>query len=128
MLEDHVLVLSTLGEIMYSYGCPIDVDVILWAEQQIHLLTTKYPNVTYLMKYLKNTSCIRWPCGVLEITTFHMQAKTPMHQLNLTTQTLSGFCFVQKKVNFEQRLTKRKMDRFIYHLVGDVLTHYWYNV
>jgi hypothetical protein len=53
MSEDHALVLSTLGEIMYSCGCPIDADAILWAEQQIHLLATRYPNATHFMKNLK---------------------------------------------------------------------------
>jgi hypothetical protein len=43
MLEDHVLILSALSEIMYSYGCPIDINAILWVEQQIHLLATRYP-------------------------------------------------------------------------------------
>jgi hypothetical protein len=55
MLEDYVLVLFVLGEIMYSCGCPIDADAILWVEQQIHLLATRYPNATHLMKYLKKT-------------------------------------------------------------------------
>jgi hypothetical protein len=83
---------------MYSCGCPIDVDVIIWVEQQIHLLATRYPNVTHFMKYLKkNIGYIRRPSGVLKIATFHMQAKTPMHQLNLTMQTLNEFCFVQEK-------------------------------
>jgi hypothetical protein len=35
MLEDCALVLFALGEIMYSCGCPIDVDAILWAKQEI---------------------------------------------------------------------------------------------
>jgi hypothetical protein len=34
-------------------GCPIDADAITWADEQIQLLTTKYPNATYFMKYLK---------------------------------------------------------------------------
>jgi hypothetical protein len=45
----------------------------------------------------KNIGYIRRPSGVLKIATFHMQAKTPMHQLNLTMQTLNEFCFVQEK-------------------------------
>jgi hypothetical protein len=53
MPKDHALVLSALGEIMYSCGCPIDVDAILWAKQQIHLPTIRYPNATHFMKYLK---------------------------------------------------------------------------
>jgi hypothetical protein len=43
MLEDCALVLFALGEIMYSCGCPIDADVILWAKQEIHLPATRYP-------------------------------------------------------------------------------------
>jgi hypothetical protein len=53
MLEDHALVLFALGEIMYSCGCPIDVDAILWVEQQIHLLENKVPHPTHFMKYLQ---------------------------------------------------------------------------
>jgi hypothetical protein len=78
MLKDHVLVLSAVGEIMYSCGCPIDADAILCAKQQIHLPSTKYPNSTHFMTF-KKIGCIRRPCHVLETTTFHMQAKTPMH-------------------------------------------------
>jgi hypothetical protein len=28
----------------------------------------------------------------------------------------------------QENLTRHQMDWFIYHLVGDVLTHYWYGV
>jgi hypothetical protein len=52
MLEDHAPILSTFGEIIYSCGCLVDIDAIIWAEQQIHLLATRYPNATHFMKYL----------------------------------------------------------------------------
>jgi hypothetical protein len=52
MLEDHALILFALSEIMYSCGCLVDIDVILWVEQQIQLLATRYPNVIRFMKYL----------------------------------------------------------------------------
>jgi hypothetical protein len=38
---------------MYLQGCPIDFDPILWANQQIDLLETRFPNVVYFIQYLK---------------------------------------------------------------------------
>jgi len=52
MPENRVPVLFALGEIMYSCGCIIGINVILWAKQQIHLLATRYPNATCFMKCL----------------------------------------------------------------------------
>ncbi len=79
MLEDCALVLFALGEIMYSCGCPIDVDAILWAKQEITYQQQGTPMLPTSWSTLRNTSCIRWPCRVLETATFHMQAKTLMH-------------------------------------------------
>jgi hypothetical protein len=50
MLEDRALVLCTLGEIMYSCECLVDIDAIIMAKQQIHLLATRYPNATRFMQ------------------------------------------------------------------------------
>jgi hypothetical protein len=52
MPEDCAPILSTFGEIIYSCGCLVDIDAIIWAKQQIHLLATRYLNATHFMKYL----------------------------------------------------------------------------
>ncbi len=38
---------------MYSKGCPIDSNLVLWVEQQIDLLETSFPNVGPFIQYLK---------------------------------------------------------------------------
>jgi hypothetical protein len=48
ILEDCVPILSAFGEIIYSCGCLVDINAIIWAEQQIHLLATRYPNAVAL--------------------------------------------------------------------------------
>jgi len=97
MLENRAKVLFALGEIMYSCGCPIDVDAITWVEQQIHLLATRYPNVTHFMKYFRKHwlhKVAMWCVGNRNI--LHAGQEL-MHQLNLIMQTLSKFYYVQEK-------------------------------
>jgi hypothetical protein len=82
---------------MYSCECPIDVDAITWAKQQIHLLATRYPNATHFMKYLKKHwlhKVAMWCVGNHNIP---HAGHEPMHQLNVTMQTLSKFYYVQEK-------------------------------
>ncbi len=38
---------------MYFQGCPIDADLIFWAEQEIEMLTTNFLNVALFIQYLK---------------------------------------------------------------------------
>ncbi len=35
---------------MYFLGCPIDVDPIFWAEQEIEMLRTNFPNLRFFIK------------------------------------------------------------------------------
>jgi hypothetical protein len=45
-------VLLALGRIMYSRGCPIDVDPNFWAKQEIEMLATNFPNAWLFIQYL----------------------------------------------------------------------------
>jgi hypothetical protein len=51
--QERSNILSTLGRIMYSWGCPIDVDLIFWVEQEIEMLATKFPNAWLFIQYFK---------------------------------------------------------------------------
>jgi hypothetical protein len=42
--KDQTKVLSTLGKIMYSQDSPLDHDYVLWAQLQIDIMATNYPN------------------------------------------------------------------------------------
>ncbi len=123
MLEDHVLVLSIFNEVMYSCGCPIDTDVILWAKQQIHLLATRYPNATRFMKYLQKHylhKAAMWCVGNCNIPHAGQDTNASIESYHANIKWIL-FCSRKK-------LTGCKMDWLIYHLVGDMLTHYWYNI
>jgi hypothetical protein len=41
-----------LGQIMYSKACPLDHDFVLWAQLQIDIMATKYPNAFRFIEYL----------------------------------------------------------------------------
>jgi hypothetical protein len=51
--KEQTKVLCALGRTMYSKGCPIDSNLVLWVEQQIDLLETSFPNVGPFIQYLK---------------------------------------------------------------------------
>jgi hypothetical protein len=42
--KNRTKVLFVLGQIMYSKACPLDHDHVLWAQLQIDIMATKYPN------------------------------------------------------------------------------------
>jgi hypothetical protein len=104
---------------MYSCGCPIDADAILWAKQQIHLPATRCPNATHFMKYLKKQwlrkaaiSCV----GKCNIPHASQDTNTLIESYHANIKWIL-FCS-------RERFTRHIMDWLIYHLVGDVLTHY----
>jgi hypothetical protein len=111
--------LSALGRIIYSWRCPIDAYLILWVEQEIEMLLTNFPNVGLSFNTLKNIGCKRRKCGVLETTIYHMQGRTQILQWNHSITTLKWVLYSSRK-----KFIGHQMDWFIYHLVGDVLTHY----
>jgi hypothetical protein len=42
--KDQTNALSTLGKIMYSRDSPLHHDYVLWAQLQINIMATNYPN------------------------------------------------------------------------------------
>jgi hypothetical protein len=52
--EDQTKVLSTLGKIMYSQACPLDHELVLWAQLQIDIMATNYPNASSFIAYFKD--------------------------------------------------------------------------
>jgi hypothetical protein len=47
-------IIFTLGQIMYSWACPLDHDFVLWVQLQIYIMATKYPNAFWFIEYLKD--------------------------------------------------------------------------
>jgi hypothetical protein len=46
IMKDGTKILSILGQIMYSRACPLDHDLVLWAQLQIDIMATKYLNAS----------------------------------------------------------------------------------
>jgi hypothetical protein len=55
-----------LGNFMYSRACPPDHDHVLWAQLQINIMATKYPNASQFITYFKDHwahKAIMWCVG-----------------------------------------------------------------
>jgi len=50
----NLKLLSAMGEIMYSQACPLYHDPIFWAQLQIDIMVTNYPNASWFITYLKD--------------------------------------------------------------------------
>jgi hypothetical protein len=82
-----------------------------------------YPNVPHFMKYLKKHWLPKvniWCVGNWNIPYIRQH----------TNSTMESFHSNMKHILYSSRekFIGHRMDWIIYHLVGDVLTHYWYDV
>ena len=120
---ERTIVLQMLGDIMYGKGCNVDDDPVDWALHQLDKISTSCPLATSFMKYMNEV----W------------RAKTPMwcvgarripHAGQNTNAAIESYhCNLKSVLNSaKERFVGRRMDWLIYHLTGDVLTHYWYSV
>jgi hypothetical protein len=122
-VEDWTKVLYVLGQIMYSRTCPLNHALVLWAQLQIDIMATKYPNAFQFIEYLKDHwthKVIMWCASNYNIP----------HARKDTNVTVESFHNNMKWFYFSSRewLIGRRLDWLIFHLVGDVIIHYWYNV
>lgn len=120
---ERTTVLQMLGDIMYGKGCNVDDDPVDWALSQLDSISNSRPLATSFMKYMNEV----W------------RAKTPMwcvgarripHAGQNTNAAIESYhCNLKSVLNSaKERFVGRRMDWLIYHLTGDVLTHYWYSV
>ena len=108
---------------MYGKGCEIDEDPILWATTQLDQIQTSRPKAMAFMQYMQEmwrTKTPMWCVGTREIPHVgqNTNAAIESYHSNLKSILNSG-----KKI-----FIGRRMDWLIYHLIGEVLTHYWYGV
>ncbi len=92
-------------------------DAIIWAEQQIHLLATRYPNATHFMKYLTKNwlhKVAMWCVGSYNIPHVGQDSNASIESYHTN---IKDFVMLKKKIDWVQN------GQLIYHLVGDVLTH-----
>ena len=120
---ERTIVLQMLGDIMYGKGCNVDDDPIDWALQQLDNISSSRPLARLFMKYMNEfwrAKTPMWCVGARRI---------PHAGQNTNAAIESYHCNLKSVLNSaKERFVGRRMDWLIYHLTGDVLTHYWYSV
>ena len=120
---ERATVLQMVGDIMYGKGMGINEDPVDWALQQLDRITTTRPRSAAFMKYMNHiwrSKASMWCVGARKIP----------HAGQNTNAAIESYHSNLKNIlsSTKERFVGRRMDWLIYHLVGDVLTHYWYAV
>ncbi len=106
--EDHVFM-----------SIPLDHDPILWAQLQIDVMPTNYPNAFQFIAYLKDLwthKVIMWCVGNCNIPHAGHDTNAAMESFHSNMKQI--FC------SSKEQFIGRIMDWLIFHLVGGVITHY----
>jgi hypothetical protein len=98
-------------------------DLVLWVQLQVDIMATKLPNASWFIEYLKNHwmhKTTMWCVG---------NCKIP-HARQDTDVAMESFHNNMKQIfmSFREWFTRCRLDWLIFHLVGNVFTHYWYDV
>ena len=117
----RIIVLQMLSDIMYGKCCNVDDDPIGWAFHQLDKISNNRPLETSFMKYMNKVWRAKtpmWCVGARRILHARQNDVIESYHCNLKSVLNSA----------KERFVSRRMDWLIYHLTGDVLTHYWYSV
>jgi hypothetical protein len=122
-VEERAAVLQLLGDIMYGKGCGVDDDPIRWALSQLDIITYTKPRSAAFMLYIDEfwrEKMSMWCIGARRIP----------HAGQNTNASIESYHSNLKNIlnSTKERFVGRRMDWLIYHLTGDVITHYWYGV
>ena len=120
---ERAAVLQMVGDIMYGNGCGVDDDPIHWALKQLDIITNTRPRSAAFMRYMNDnwrTKAPMWCVGARRIP----------HAGQNTNAAIESYHSNLKSIltSTKERFVGRRMDWLIYHLTGDVVTHYWYGV
>jgi hypothetical protein len=122
-VAERATVLQMLGNIMYGVGCSIYEDHVVWAVRQLDAIANTRPRAWAFMKYMNKfyrPITAMWCAAARRIP----------HAGQNTNAALESYHSNLKRIlnSSKERLVGRRMDWLIYHLMGDVVTHYWYGV
>jgi len=108
---------------MYSKACPLNHDLVLWVQLQINIMATKYLNASQFIEYLKD----HW---THKATMWCVGNRNIPHVRQDTNVAMESFHSNMKRILLlsREQCTRRRLDWLIFHLVGNVLPHHWYNV
>ena len=120
---DSAAVLQMVGDIMYGNGCGVDDDPIHWVLKQLDIITNTRPRSAVFMRYMNDTWITKAPMWCVG-------ARKIPHAGQNTNAAIESYHSILKSIltSTKERLVGRRMDWLIYHLTGDVVTHYWYGV
>ena len=123
MATERAIVLQMLGDIMYGKGCGVDDDPITWAVRQLDIIANTRPRAVSFMKYMHDSwrsKTAMWCVGARRIPHAGQNTNAAIESYHSNLKSILN--------SSKDRFVGRRMDWLIYHLVGDVLTHYWYGV
>ena len=112
-----------IGDVMYGKGCGVDVDPVQWALRQLQLVTNTRPRSAAFMRYFNENWTARaamWCVGARRIPHAGQNTNAAIESYHSNLKSILN--------STKERFVGRRMDWLIYHLTGDVLTHYWYGV
>ena len=120
---ERAAVLQQIGLVMYGKGCPIDYDHVLWAHDQLCDIQRNYPKAATFMKYMNEI----WMDKIFMWCT---ASRNIPHAGQNTNAAIELYHSNLKSIlkSTKERFNGRRMDWLIYHLTGEVVTHYWYGV
>lgn len=120
---ERVAVLQLLGDIMYGNGCGVDEDPVDWALSQLDTITNTRPRSSAFMMYMNDN----WRA---KIAMWSVGARRIPHAGQNTNAAIESYHSNLKNIlnSSKEQFVGRRMDWLIYHLTGDVITHYWYGV
>lgn len=112
-----------LGDIMYGKGCDVDDDPIDWALKNLDRICNTRPRSAAFMRYIDKEwrpKVAMWCKGARRIP----------HAGQNTNSAIESYHSLLKSIlsSSKERFVGRRMDWLIFHLTGDVITHYWYGV
>ena len=120
---ERATVLQMLGDIMYGKGCSVWDDPVTWAVQQFDTITYTRPRAVSFMRYMTKfwrDNIAMWCVGARRIPHAGQNTNSAIESYHGNLKTILN--------SSKDRFVGRRMDWLIYHLMGDVLTHYWYGV
>ena len=120
---EHATVLQKLGDIMYGTGCSVYDNPIDWTIHRLDNISNTRPLANAFMNYINEL----WRA---KIPMWCVGARRIPHAGQNTNAAIESYHSNLKSVlnSAKERFVGRRMDWLIYHLTGDVLTHYWYSV
>ena len=122
-LAERATVLQILENVMYGRGCKVDEDPVDWVVRQLDTITNTRPRVVASMKYMNDT----WRS---KITMWCATTRRILHVSQNTNAAIKSYHSNLKSIinSSKERFVRMCMDWLLYHLMVDVVTHYWYGV